>query len=141
MALGDRIKKIRNGLSQKDFGSKFGITANTLRRYENEENPPDADFLVAVCAHYGVNPSWLLMGFDPMYPSETAPREATTTAVDEHLLGAVIEAVEEYLNDVKGRLAPAKKAQLVSALYDIFLTEEGKKVDKAVVIRFAKLAA
>ncbi|OGQ86875.1 MAG: hypothetical protein A2512_04755 [Deltaproteobacteria bacterium RIFOXYD12_FULL_56_24] len=62
MKLGDRIKQIRGVMSQKDFGALFGITANTLRRYELDENPPDADFISALCKHYETDANWLLFG-------------------------------------------------------------------------------
>lgn len=66
--------------------------------------------------------------------------EAAAAPLDEELLEAVVEAVEEYLDQVKGRLKPDKKAKLVAALYDMYYADEEKAVDKATVIRLVKLA-
>lgn len=70
MTLGERLKKIRNDVSQKDFGAKFGATPNTIRRYETGANPPDADFLLSVCNEYSINPTWLLTGEGQMHKGE-----------------------------------------------------------------------
>lgn len=66
MSLGNRIKLIRNNVSQKEFGAKFGATPNTVRRYETDVNPPDTNFILAVCNEYNINPTWLLTGDGPM---------------------------------------------------------------------------
>lgn len=62
MSLGNRLKIVRGNESQKDFGSKYGVNANTIFRYENDQNPPNAEFISAVCSDYGVNANWLLLG-------------------------------------------------------------------------------
>lgn len=116
----------------------MGVNKNTIGRWERGEQVPDTNDLVNILGLYpDINPTWLLTGEGPMKRGDTS---GTSPPLDEELLQAVLEAVEEYLDQVKGRLKPAKKAQLVAALYDIFCGEEEKAVDKATVIRLVKLA-
>jgi phage repressor protein C with HTH and peptisase S24 domain len=67
MSLGNRIKLIRDKLSQKDFGAKFSATPNTIRSYETDSTPPNTDFISAICKSYNLNSEWLLFGEGPMY--------------------------------------------------------------------------
>jgi len=62
MELGERLKKIRGHVSQKEFSALFDVTANTLRRYETGVNPPTTDFVLKVCKKFNKNPMWLLLG-------------------------------------------------------------------------------
>lgn len=45
-----------------EFCRQFGIHRNTLPRWESGERTPSAEFLTALVEHYGVDPSWLLLG-------------------------------------------------------------------------------
>ena len=76
MGLGERIKEVRGSMSQKEFGDKFGVTANTLRGYENDSVSPGADFIVKICKEYSIDYSWLLVGegqLDPKAGSSQQP--------------------------------------------------------------------
>jgi len=105
-------------------------------------------------AQEGYDINWLLTGNGEMLsrwhwtnivavePSSTLAQTVSSSAdIDEDLLAAVVEAVEEYLDQINGHLPPAKMGQLVAALYKLFSAEEEKKVDKATVISLVKLAA
>lgn len=69
MNLGERLKKLRGDENQTTFGSRFGASRNTVMRYESGERTPDAEFIAALCKHYSVNPSWLLLGEGSIYLS------------------------------------------------------------------------
>lgn len=94
MSLGDRLKIVRGNESQKDFGSKYGVNANTIFRYENDQNPPNAEFISAVCSDYRVNANWLLFGegeknregvvVEPQASEGPEPQESNTIYIDEH---------------------------------------------------------
>ncbi|MBE2888987.1 helix-turn-helix domain-containing protein [Geobacter anodireducens] len=123
---------------QEEFAKILDVHKNTVVRFESEKGKPNIEELNKVLTAFpDINPTWLLTGEGPMKRGDTS---GTSPPLDEELLQAVLEAVEEYLDQVKGRLKPAKKAQLVAALYDIFCGEEEKAVDKATVIRLVKLA-
>lgn len=56
------------------------------------------------------------------------------------LLQLVIEGIEEALDESNSELAPGKKAQLISAVYDLY-SESGAKPEKEKVCRLVALAA
>ena len=96
------------------------------------------DWIFKVAQGYNGSTDWLATGKGEMKRGEAAP--AAACAMDEPLLEGVIEAVEECLDQMKGRLSPTKKGRLVATLYNMFSAEEGKKVDKAMVARLVRLA-
>lgn len=62
MGVGDRLKLIRGTRSQEDAAAGIGVSMNSWGRYEREERPPDADFLLKLRQKQGINPDWLLTG-------------------------------------------------------------------------------
>ena len=54
---------------------------------------------------------------------------------------ATIAAVEDHLHNNKGSMAPAKKAELIATLYEMFSEDESKQVDKKTVAKLIKLAS
>jgi len=136
-----RIKILRGDLPQDAFARMIGVHKNTVGRWERSERAPDViDLNNLLNAFPDISPAWLLTGEEPMKRGKPSTVSASAS-LDEQLLVGIIEAVDEYLDQVKGRLAPAKKAQLVATLYEMFSAGEVKKVDKATVIRLVKLAA
>lgn len=75
LSLGERIAKIRGGLSQQEFADRLGVSRNTLVRYEKDQRVPDATFLKRIVDDFGVAPGWLLMGAGE-FQLELTPREA-----------------------------------------------------------------
>lgn len=141
MGLGDRIKAIRlnEGVSRDKFAPHTGISKTALVNYETDVRDPGAEYLNKLLELFpDINPAWLLTGEGEMKRGKGGQTPAAP--LDEELLEAVVEAVEEYLDQVKGRLKPDKKAKLVTALYDMYYEEKEKTVDKATVIRLVKLA-
>lgn len=78
MSLGSRIKLVRGKLSQKDFGTIFSATPNTIRGYETDTTSPNADFISAICEHYSLSSDWLLFGNGPMTKEVSVPPKSTT---------------------------------------------------------------
>ncbi|NDV20941.1 helix-turn-helix domain-containing protein [Pseudodesulfovibrio sp. JC047] len=74
--VGDRIRTIRGGVSQKEFAEKYGLNRNTLARYEKGDNDPSASFLKALIEDYGLDANWLLLGGEEPPRQELTPREA-----------------------------------------------------------------
>ncbi len=70
-------------LKQYQFTEKFGISANSLDRYKNNERYPDPQFLTRLI-DAGVNVNWLLRGEGSMFilaPWELGPDVRTTKKV------------------------------------------------------------
>ena len=77
--LGERIRILRGSISQSLFSQKFGITQNTLSRYERDQRTPDAQFLADICTKMDVSADWLLTGRGEAHTS-SAP---TSTDLDD----------------------------------------------------------
>ncbi|SMF44455.1 Helix-turn-helix [Desulfovibrio gilichinskyi] len=67
MSIGDRIKKVRGKISQKEFSSTIGVAQNTLGNYERSERTPNADVIVTIAKEFNVSFDWLLLGEGPMF--------------------------------------------------------------------------
>ena len=80
--VGDRIKQLRGKESQGTFGTRFGISRNTVMRYESGDRKPDTDFIVAVCEAYNINAHWLLTGDGPEKLDQQNGLPAAKTAAD-----------------------------------------------------------
>lgn len=154
-SLTERLKMIREslGVSKREMSRKLDIAGGSWQAYEEGNTVPGGKVLEAL-AQEGYDINWLLTGNGEMLsrwhwtnivavePSSTLAQTVSSSAdIDEDLLAAVVEAVEEYLDQINGHLPPAKMGQLVAALYKLFSAEEEKKVDKATVISLVKLAA
>ncbi len=64
MSLGERLKEVRAGKTQKELAAEMHVSTNTYAMYERDERNPDAIFLASLCQKFGVNPGWLLLGED-----------------------------------------------------------------------------
>lgn len=62
MSLGDRLKEVRAGKTQKELAALMGVSTNTYAMYERNEHSPDAKFLEAICRKFEIKPAWLLLG-------------------------------------------------------------------------------
>ncbi len=62
MRLGERLKIVRGGKTQKELAAEMGVNVNTYAMYERDERSPDAKFLESLCRKFEINPEWLLLG-------------------------------------------------------------------------------
>ena len=60
--LGERLRKLRGGLSREKFSKNIGISARALVNYETMERFPRGDIVAQIAARLGVSPTWLLTG-------------------------------------------------------------------------------
>lgn len=69
MELKDRIAEVRKsfGLTQKDFGEKIGVAANTVTNYESGNRTPLDTVLVSICREFNVSEEWLRTGAGEMF--------------------------------------------------------------------------
>lgn len=76
--IGTRIKTLRqqnNDSSIAAFAADAGVSKNTLIRYENGANSPDAAFVTKICTLCRVEPKWLLFGEGPMHWGDASTRQ------------------------------------------------------------------
>lgn len=75
-SLGERIKKIRGKMTQKEFSELLGITQRAVINYEISGRIPRKKILKAICEQFEICEQWLLTGEGPMYkiPEGTTER-------------------------------------------------------------------
>lgn len=138
--IGERIREARGTESRDSFSPKCGVSRSTLANYETGISDPPSGFLVKILElRQEISPLWLFIGEGPK--ERTGKTAQIDGEVDSSLLKDVIAAVEEFLDDRDLELAPDRKAELITVLYDMFVEKYEKKVDKAVVLSLVKLAA
>lgn len=73
----DRIKELRKslGLTQRDFGKRLGVQANTITSYESGVRTPNNSMILAICREFNVNESWLRTGEGEMKQPLTRNQE------------------------------------------------------------------
>jgi len=138
MSVGTRIKQARGvlGLTQKDLCEATGMPLPSLKNYEASQRIPGGDAIAALM-HAGINANWLLTGEGPMLMADLAGAE-TPGAFDRERMAAAIEALEEVLTEAKRTMAPARKAQVLLAAYDLL---EEPSATREKVMQLLKFAA
>jgi len=129
--IGARLKKERAalGLNQKDFASLAGQSKTSQLRYEAETRSPDAEYL-SIVARHGVDVLYVLTGTRaasvPLPDAKNLPPRLRQRLSD------AIETIEEGLAALDRTAAPAVKAQLVLAAYDI-LSSDGEAATAEII--------
>jgi len=73
MSIGKRIKELRGEMARPEFADLFGVTRNTIQRYENEERTPDGVFIAALCNYFKIRSDWLVLGEEPRQKEALKP--------------------------------------------------------------------
>lgn len=62
--IGERLRQAREsiGLTQKELGSKIGLTRYTILKYESGDIPHEKSFAITLERECGINSTWLLTG-------------------------------------------------------------------------------
>ncbi|WP_020675522.1 helix-turn-helix domain-containing protein [Geopsychrobacter electrodiphilus] len=140
-----RLKKVvaETGLSQSAFAKKIHVSPSLMTEALKGRSQLSERTLHSVEDVFGIKIQWLESGEGPMRTEHSHTNETETAyQIDDTVtLRAVIEAVEEYLQGEKRNLAPAKKAELITTLYEMFSEEEGRQVDKKTVAKLIRLAS
>lgn len=71
MNIGERIIAIRKELklTQKEFGDKIGVAANTITNYEAGRRDPMEQTIKAICREFNVNYDWIKNGVGEAFES------------------------------------------------------------------------
>lgn len=119
-SFGDRIKEAREakGWNQSELADKVGVSRQAIFSIENGENKsmrPDNLFKVADAL--GVKARWLATGDGPK------AAELNKTINAETLKQAALD-VEKALQKTTGKLTLEKKCELISTLYEMYISGE-----------------
>jgi transcriptional regulator with XRE-family HTH domain len=137
-SLSDRLKIVREkmGKTQKEMALLIGVSYGSLQVYEEGKSVPGGKVLAAL-SRQGFDVNWILTGEGEMRRGAAAQ----PGPVDKELLLSIMKAVDEYLEEIVGRLTREKKNLLIVTLYELCVEEGTKSVEKAKVISLFKLAA
>jgi transcriptional regulator with XRE-family HTH domain len=132
-AVGARIKQARAalGLTQKGLCEATGLPFPSLRNYESSNQTPGGEAILALM-HAGINANWLLTGEGPMLLADLAG------VLDRERMRISLKAIEKGLKATERTMAPAAKAELLLAVYDLL---EDSSVTEEKVMNIVKLAA
>ena len=135
-SVGSRLREERErlGLSQTALASVGGASKSSQIRYEAADgNGPDCAYLGKV-AEAGVDVAYVLTG------KRAVAVHARAQTPDLELLQVCLAGVEEGLEATGRVMAPDKKAQLVTMLYDLHQAADSPP-QKATILQFIKRAA
>lgn len=127
MELYQRVKRISKELagSETKMATLLGIQQRTFNGYLS---PDRQDNLLALLPRIlqeypQISREWLYFDEGDMYGGG-GPQKPPTPHIDAALLQQVMEMLEEHLQAVKGKLSPARKAAVVSQLYELIVEQE-----------------
>lgn len=60
--LGARLRRARGKRTLEEVGKDLGVNKNSVNRYENEKQLPDADYLARFAEYTGFDVGWLITG-------------------------------------------------------------------------------
>lgn len=140
LELSARLRSAREstGMGQAEFAREYGLPTATYRKNENGVNEAGI-CLAGSFIQAGINANWLLTGSGPMLLADLQAPSSPPGTLDIARMRLAIEAVEEGLEAAKRVMAPARKADLVLAVYD--LLDDATEASKGKVLKLVKLAA
>lgn len=129
--IGARLREERErlGFNQTNFSALGKAAKRAQVRYEAGERSPDLEYLAGVAE----------AGVDVLYIVTGDRKTAAPSTFNPALLRDVVEGAEVALRSKRTKLAPAKKAELITLLYEYF--KGAGAVDRAAVDRFLRLVA
>jgi len=120
--IGSRIRKIRAGLTQKEFADKLGVSQGTIYQYEKEIIIPGYEVQKKLAEFGGVTVEWLLRGdSSPPQIQEFSPEDGYVVSMnplETALLVAVVTQVECVIIKLRLKIPPEQKARLIARVYD-----------------------
>jgi transcriptional regulator with XRE-family HTH domain len=88
--IGERVREIRGDVTQAEFAARFSVPKHTVRKWENDESPPDFKILQKMIVEHELSPEWLLLGEGPKnappledFSQRTVPAKTYYALVDE----------------------------------------------------------
>ncbi len=108
-----------------------GVTAEQVAKWRDGKAKPSFKAVASLANVAGVSLDWLATGREFS--------EETSVKLDRKELLSAIETVEESLTATNRALNPAKKAELILAIYDLF-TSENKPSSAQIISILSKIA-
>ncbi len=134
-----KIARKKLNLTQAQIADGLGIKPANIRDIESGKVRFSTLHAHAIENVYKIDCNWLLTGIGEMFSkNESDKTEIRRDPVDIELLGEIIAGVESWLNDRELKLDSDSKAELISLLYDQFISDSGQ-YDFGTLERFMRL--
>lgn len=119
MTQGERIKESRKALklTLEEFGSKVGVTKQTISRIENGVNNLTDQMAVSICRTYNVNYDWLMNGEGEMFT------DIPQTVLDELCKQYECDATDRNLIEEYLKLDASSRKVLKDYIKAVFMHE------------------
>ena len=122
---------IKKAGGQTAISEKTGIPLKSISNYCLGISPPKLEPLIQIAKATNVSLDWLATGEGSF--------NKNADMLDKKELTLAIETVEESLTATNRALNPAKKAELILAIYDLF-TSENKPSSAQIISILSKIA-
>lgn len=124
------------GLQQTQLAAASSVSLGAQKKYEVNDRRPGAD-AIAGYVRAGISANWLVAGIGPMLVKDL-PADGSLRPFDQSLMRSTAQAVEQLLLDERIVLAPAKKADLLVAVYEM---SHAQPLERATLLHLVRLAA
>lgn len=134
VSVGERIKKLRKALdlTQQEFSSRIGSTANVLTNYETGRRNPSGSVVNNICKEFNVSETWLRTGEGEMFIQLTKEDELKTAV--EALLSGESSDFKRRLIKVLVSLKEEQWAVLEEKLKEIVGSEDKPDTAQALTL-------
>lgn len=131
-AFPERLASLVGDLSVRAFARKAGVSDTFLRQCLAGRTEPTRTKLIALAHAGGASVEWLATGTTAATPRTPLP--------DRELLESIIEVTESVLEETGHRLTPARKAHLVSAVYDTCGSGDRRAISREAIVELVTCA-
>lgn len=121
----DRLWESIGDESVLSFAKRAGVSEGVVRKYVKGGAEPTVSRLIAMADAAGVSINWLATGRGSK--NEDIANKAFKSDIDINSLSKAIELLDEALLVTSKSMNPKKKAELISALYELEVSEHEEK--------------
>lgn len=135
-----RLADLIGDMSVRAFARKAGVSDTFLRQCLAGRTEPTRTKLIAIAQAGGASVDWLVTGNGSQHNGNTAVSVGPAARLDRQLLETIIEITESVLVESDGALTPAKKAHLVTAVYDMYAGSERPSISRECIQKLVTCA-
>ncbi len=127
-----RLEALIGDMSVRAFARKAGVSDTFLRQCLAGRTEPTRTKILAIAEAGGATVEWVATGRGG--PSDQ-PAIGEPAPIDRELLESIIEISEQVLDDIGHELGAARKARLISALYDMHTGSNRESLSRETIHR------
>lgn len=121
----DRLWESIGKESVLSFAKRAGVSEGVVRKYVKGDAEPTVSRLIAMANAAGVSVNWLATGEGFKNINDT--KKVFKSDIDIHALSRSIELLDEALLTTNKPMNSMKKAELISALYELEVSDQEDK--------------